>query len=137
MTDIRWKQRFNSYVKSLVEFEALVQAQQKHELSVIERTALIKFFEISNQLAIAMLSSYLKEQGIGKNFPKEVIREAFKRNLLADGQVWIDILVARNKAAHIYDEKVAQALSHEIPSRFFPAFKQLAKDFAKHYQQDD
>lgn len=137
MTDTRWKQRFTNYINSLVEFEKLVNIRTERELSIVERTALIKFFEISNQLAVDMLKDYLKEQGTLTNFPRETIRQAFKGEWIADGQMWIDILEARNKASHVYDEKIAQELYSDITNRFFPAFKELAKDFTQYYNQDD
>ncbi len=131
MTDVRWKQRYSNYINSLVEFKKLVDIPSQQKLSIIERTALIKFFEISNQLAIDLMMDYLKDDSPGKRFAKEVAREAFKFGIIADGQVWIDIIDGRNEAAHAYNEETANTLERAIRTKYFSAFQALAEYFSR------
>lgn len=138
VTDIRWKQRFNNYVKSLRHLKRMAELAKKRPLSEDERTLMVKYFEMSQQLSFNVLRDYLWHQGVlVDDFPKKIIRESFARDLIADSQAWIDILEERNKAAHVYNEEIAQELGGKILDQFYPALVALEEDFQKRYEQED
>ena len=86
MNDLRWKQRFSNYVRSLRHLRKMVKRQQEHPLSEDDRTLMVKYFEMSQQLAIKVLKDYLREKELGDlSFPKDIIKEAFRQNLIANG----------------------------------------------------
>jgi len=74
----------------------------------------IQRFEFSFELAWKLMKSYLYEQGIICNSPRQSIKEAFKIGLLEDGNAWLDMLMDRNKTTHIYDENEANAIFEKI-----------------------
>ncbi len=136
--DIRWRQRFTNYVKALQSLKDVLVLERERQLSELERAAKIKFFEIVESLAIAVLADYLKHKQVPfEHYPKTIVKESFNRNLIDDGQVWIDIIKGRNKAAHTYNESIAIELSESISNTFYSAFIALEKTFTKYYEQED
>lgn len=86
---------------------------------VLTHMALVQTYEICFELAWKCLKDYLKERGIEANYPTEVIKEAFNKNTIKDGQLWIDMLNARNSTSHEYNlEKVSKYLT-DIPTTYF------------------
>ena len=65
--------------------------------------ALIQAYKICFELDWKCLKDFLRKNGIEVNFPTEVIKEAFNKGTLKDGQLWIDMLNARNSTSHEYN----------------------------------
>ena len=130
MQDIRWKQRFNNFQRAFKILIDAVELGNTRKLSELEQQGLIQCFEYTHELAWNMLKDYLEYQGIaGLIGSKDATREAFKNGLIEDGDVWMAMIVARNKTSHIYDPVIAQEVADEINERFYQAFVNLAKKF--------
>lgn len=128
--DIRWKQRFANYTKALGTLRQAVALSGQRELSALEQQGLIQSFEFTRELAWKVMKDFLEFQGypniIGS---RDAIREAFKNGLLNDGQVWIDMIDARNESSHTYDLARAEKIVASILTSFFPAFVELEDRF--------
>ena len=75
-----------------------------------------------------MLKEYLWEQGSAPEVlesPKSVMREAFRCGCVADGQVWVDAIDVRNKAAHLYRDKIRLQTVAFAQKDFWPAVEAL------------
>lgn len=121
--DIRWLQRFSNYRKALSQLEKFV---LKGNLSDMEEQGLIKAFEYTYELAWNTLKDYLEYQGtLNMAGPRDVIREAYKANLIADGEGWMNMLVSRNLTSHSYNEDTADEIAHAVLTNYFPLFKKL------------
>jgi nucleotidyltransferase substrate binding protein (TIGR01987 family) len=78
------------------------------------------------------LKDYLDYQGItGIVGSRDACREAFKRGLVAEGDVWMDMIRARNLSSHTYNQSTAQALLDNVVRQFFPAFQHLQQKFSE------
>jgi nucleotidyltransferase substrate binding protein (TIGR01987 family) len=53
---------------------------------------------------------------------KGATREAFKNGLLADGEVWMDMIKSRNQTSHTYNEKTANEITK-------PSSRGIARNF--------
>ena len=107
---------FNIYSDAVKHFD---------EKKVLTHMALVQTYEICFELALKCLKDYLQEKGIEANYPTEVIKEAFNKNTLKDGQLWIDMLKARNSTSHEYNiEKVSKYLT-EISTTYFEEIKRF------------
>lgn len=128
--DIRWKQRFNNYLKALQALQRAVALSEQRKLSELEEQGLIQGFEFTHELAWNVLKDYLYEQGIvGLIGSKDATREAFKNALIADGEAWMDMIKARNLTSHTYNTDVAESIVHDILERFYPAFVAMRQTF--------
>ena len=131
MQDIRWKQRFDNFLKAYQTLVEAVALAQTRELSKLEQQGLIQGFEFTHELAWNVLKDYLEEQGfVGLIGSRNATREAFKNGLIGDGEAWMDMIKARNLTSHTYNPQVAQSIVASILTRFYPAFAAMAQTFA-------
>lgn len=129
--DIRWKQRFDNFRRALKQLTAAVDLSRQRPLSELERQGLIQAFEFTHELAWNVLKDYLEMEGIqGLVGSRSTVREAFKRGLVRDGEVWMDMIDKRNLSSHTYNENVAQAIVQAVVERYHPAFQELQQRLA-------
>jgi nucleotidyltransferase substrate binding protein (TIGR01987 family) len=120
--DIRWKQRFENFGKA---YQLLEKAVHKADLNEIERAGLVQIFEMTFELSWKTLKDYLGANDVEARFPRDVIKEAFRYELIADGDTWMDMLEKRNLLTHTYDDaSVAKALSL-IREKYFNSISQV------------
>ena len=118
--DIRWKQRFQNYKKALSTVKSAVELASCRELSDLEKQGMIQGFEFTFELAWNVMKDYLEEEGItGIIGSKSAVRHAFNKGLIEDGQVWMDMVEARNISSHTYDEQTAEELFKKITEIFY------------------
>jgi nucleotidyltransferase substrate binding protein (TIGR01987 family) len=108
MADIRWKQRFENFNSALQFLGKSLEATQKEPKNELYRIALIGSFQFCFELGWKTLKDYLSYSGISVSLPREVIKQAFHHQLIANGELWMDMLEDRNLMAHVYDEKKAE-----------------------------
>ena len=129
--DIRWKQRFDNFQRALQQLTHAVQLGQQRSLSELEQQGLIQGFEFTHELAWNVLKDYLEMEGIqGLVGSRSTVREAFKRGLVSDGEVWMDMIEKRNLSSHTYNQSVANALASAIVDRYYTAYLELQQRFA-------
>jgi nucleotidyltransferase substrate binding protein (TIGR01987 family) len=128
--DVRWKQRFSNFsraLQTLSEAKALADARP---LSKLEQQGLIQGFEFTHELAWNVLKDYLEEQGFVEIIgSKNATRQAFKNALIAEGEVWMDMIKARNLTSHTYNIELAQSIAHDILNRFYPQLLAMSQSF--------
>ena len=130
MPDVRWKQRFDNYLRAFQTLVAAVELARQRELSDLERQGLIQSFEFTHELAWKVLKDYLEDKGItGLIGSKDTTRAAFSNGLIEQDQDWMTMIEDRNKASHTYDPNVANAVAKNILERSYPAFVSMAKKF--------
>lgn len=132
MDDIRWKQRFNNYIKAFQTLVEAVELAKTRELSKLEEQGLIQSFEFTHELAWNVLKDYLEDKGIaGLVGSKDATRSAFKNGLIEQGEDWMKMIEARNKTSHTYNPNIAREVVEDVLERFFPAFESMAKKFTE------
>jgi nucleotidyltransferase substrate binding protein (TIGR01987 family) len=115
--DIRWKQRFQNYQKSLNYLEDAL-AIIKPDL--IQKAGLIQFFEMTFELAWNTMKDYLEEEGfLNLNSPREAIKKAFEIELITDGHTWLKALEDRNLTSRTYDEETASEVESLIRNNYY------------------
>ncbi len=122
--DTRWKQRFQNLEKA---FSSLEKALTKSSISELERAGLIKIYELTFELAWKTLKDYLEDKAILIKYPRDTIKEAFKYELIEDGELWLEMLGNRNLMVHAYDETRAKLAQMLITDKYFEALKQVVE----------
>ncbi len=124
--DIRWLQRLDNYNRALAQLENAVRLMGERPLSDLEKQGVIQAFEFTYELAWNTLRDFLVWQGIpGLTGSRDTIREAFSRDLIADGEAWMDMLLDRNRTSHTYNHKVAEAIVEAIQQTYCPCLVRL------------
>lgn len=118
--DIRWQQRFSNYRKALAQLAEAVELSQQRPLTRLEQQGLIQGFEYTYELAWNVFKDFLVNQG-NKNMygSRDAIREAFKAELIADGEGWMAMFKDRNMTSHTYNEDTANEITEKIIARYF------------------
>lgn len=130
--DVRWKQPLHNYTKAFQALTEAVELSQLRSLTALEQQGLIHSFEFTHELAWKMLKDYLEYQGISNVVgSRDASRFAFQNALINDGEVWMQMIVARSQTSHTYNIKIAQAVVDSILSQFYPALNQLAIKFSE------
>lgn len=120
--DAKFKRRFQSFCNSL---DALAEAKQR-DLSdsfVLSGTS-AKFsitFDLSWKVMKDILVQYYAITGFVTGSPREVLREAYKANLISD-DAWMQMLKVRNELAHDYDCEIVKEHCYAIVEQYIDLF---------------
>ena len=73
-------------------------------------------FEFTFELAWKTMKDYLEYMGVTQKIesPRETIQSGFKQGIIEDGEMWINMMLARNSLAHIYDEEESRKVYKKI-----------------------
>ena len=122
-SDIRWQQRFSNYRQALAQLETFFEPPALNER---EQQGLIKAFEYTFELAWNTLRDLLRSQGDATLLgSRDTLREAFRLELITDGEAWMLMIQDRNLTSYTYNRATADAIGQQILSRYLPCFQQL------------
>lgn len=127
--DIRWQQRFDNFNRALEQLTQAVELSRQRPLSDLEKQGVIQGFEIVHELAWNVLKDFLAYEGItGIVGSRGAVREAFRRELLVDGELWMDMIEKRNLSSHTYNKALAEELVNAIVGGYHVAFLALQQE---------
>ena len=126
--DIRWDQRFKNFSAALAELSLDMDAVRERKLNRIEEKGLIKSFEFTYEMAWNTLKDYFENQGeVGITGSRSAIRQAFKRGLIENGQLWMDMVDDRIATVHTYNKETADDIAQKIIDSYYSEFLALHK----------
>jgi nucleotidyltransferase substrate binding protein (TIGR01987 family) len=109
-----------------------VQLSAERPLSDLERQGLIQAFEFTHELAWKTLKDFLQARAVsGLYGSKDTTREAFSQGLIADGELWMEMIRHRNLSTHTYDEATVNEIVSAASLRYLPAFQVLARQLGE------
>ncbi len=139
--DIRWEQRFSNFNKALGKLDQAVvyikgdyykggifDENSLGENDDLIKEGLIQRFEYTHELAWKVMKDYAYYQGnpeVGGS--RDATREGLQLHLISDGQVWMDMIAARNRTSHTYNEEIASEIFLKILEDYHPEFMAFQK----------
>ena len=84
------------------------------------------------ELGWKVLKDYLNINGISVQLPRQVIKEAFNKEVIQNGQIWIDMLKDRNATSHEYNMDKVDKVLEKISTEYFEElcrFREQIKEF--------
>ena len=104
----------------------LKQALQQEENNITIDGTLHRY-EFTFELAWKVLKDYLEYLGISSNIgsPREVIKESFAHNIIKNGDIWINMMLARNSLSHLYDEETSRQVYNNIKNEYIFEIEKL------------
>lgn len=90
------------------------------------RDGLIQRFEFCFELSWKLMKAFLDFDGLEVNSPRSAIRQAFRTQLIADAEAWLDMLEKRNLASHTYDETTAEEIFRHVERKYIFLFDAFA-----------
>lgn len=124
--DVRWMQRMDHFRKALQQLREAEALAETRQLSKLEEQGMIQTFEYTHELAWNLLKDFLESRGAHSLYgSRDVVRTAFRRGVLTEGQVWMDMIDSRNLTSHTYDERIAQRVLSAIRKEYLASFEHL------------
>ncbi len=125
--DIRWKQRFQNFEKANENLKKMVELFKKEPTNIAYKLACIQAFEMDFELCWKTVKDYLNYLGYKVQSPRETVKQAFSVDIIKDGELFIEMIEARNSTSHIYDEIQAQKVIEAISGKYFEKINDLLK----------
>ncbi|MES2558389.1 MAG: nucleotidyltransferase substrate binding protein [Bacteroidota bacterium] len=124
--DIRWIQRFQNFNKALNGLQQALEEFQEDETSEVVKVGMIKFFEMTYELAWLTMKDYHENQGEnGIMGSKDAIKLSSERGLIQDPDAWFDMVDSRKLSVHTYDGETATEIAMDIVETYIGKFIQL------------
>ena len=139
MKDIRWKQRFDNfeaiYLKLKDSFEG-IDGKIEDEFNELELEGLTKRFELTFELFWKTLKDYMEYSGIElkEKSPRKVIAEAYKMQIISNGEEFLEMIKIRNILSHQYNHGFIETLNL-IKLQYLKSFDEFYRDFKKRYSE--
>ena len=132
--DVRWRQRFEHLDRAC---DRLIEATDILDPSDLERTGLIKLYEMAFELSWKTLKDLLNFEGFEDVVsPKAMLRTAHEAGWIDAIDVWLRMLDARNRASHVYDESEAVSLVADIGDAYVAELATLRDRLAARLRTD-
>ena len=116
--DEKFNRRYTSFCNSL---DALAEARQRDLSDSFVLSGTSAKFSITFDLAWKVMKDIVVQYYAITNFvagsPREVLREAYKANLISD-EAWMEMLKVRNELAHDYDCEIVKEHCNTIVQKY-------------------
>lgn len=113
MTDFFWKDSFESLGRALERLTELVNHEDRDKVDYII-DATIQRFEFVIELYWKVLKKILIYEKVEATSPRDVIRNAYRFELIDDEKAWLAMLDDRNQTSHVYREEDALEIFEHI-----------------------
>ncbi|MGL4670632.1 nucleotidyltransferase substrate binding protein [Cetobacterium sp.] len=121
----RWSEKIKDLENAISRLDEAIKDSQKFELSTLKDGA-IQRFEFTLELSWKILKTHLANEGIDCiNTPKSVIRQAYKAEIIKNGEVWLEMVDDRNLTSHIYSQSMADEIYLRITKKYFKELDSL------------
>lgn len=118
----------DSLKESITLYEKLLIANTNQDKLVkVVRDGIIQRFEYCVELS---WKTSMKILGLEAKAPNPAIRDMARNNLIDDTELWFELLVARNKTSHSYDEDIAAEV-YSIAKHSVAEFEKLKNKLAE------
>ena len=123
------EERKQDFFKALSRLEEALKKDLSDDIIV---DGIIQRFEFTFEQSWKVMKLYLEDQGILDEAvaPRSTIRCAFKHKLISDGDIWIEMMLDRNRTSHMYDETTALNIVKLVKEKYIFEFEKL-KEFLK------
>ncbi|MCL1877351.1 MAG: nucleotidyltransferase substrate binding protein [Defluviitaleaceae bacterium] len=135
--DIRWKQRFQNFGRAFTLLRSALECEDIENYSDLELEGVIQRFEYTFELAWKTFKDYLEYSGIetGEASPRNIIKKCAAANIFdeaeIDPQIFVDMMVSRNKLSHTYDFEIFKTELHKIKTRYLSELENAYLFFIK------
>lgn len=117
-------ERKSDFSKALSRLEEALEKNLSDDLVI---DGIIQRFEFTFEQAWKVMKLYLEDQGILDEAlaPRSTIRCAYKHQLIKDGDIWIEMMLDRNRTSHMYDEATAISIVKLVKEKYIKEFNDL------------
>lgn len=123
----RLEERKADFIKALSRLQEALNKDLDDDIII---DGIIQRYEFTFEQAWKVMKLYLEDQGILDEAlaPRSTIRSAFKHKVIENGDMWIEMMLDRNRTSHMYDEETAKQIVQSIKDKYIMEFVML-KEF--------
>ncbi|MHC1684649.1 MAG: nucleotidyltransferase substrate binding protein [Clostridiaceae bacterium] len=120
----RLNERITDFLKALTRLDEALKKDIDDDIII---DGIIQRFEFTFEQSWKVMKLYLEDQGVLDEAlaPRSTIRVAFKHNIISDGDLWIEMMLDRNRTSHMYDEATARDIVNRVKESYIFEFKKL------------
>ena len=128
----RYKEILKDLSKALNRLNEAIEESKNNTRSTTLKDGVIQRFEFCYEICWKVMKMYLENEGIDEaKSPRSTFREAFRIELIDDGEAWIDMLKDRNLTSHVYDEEVAIEIYEKIITKYYQQMNEMCSILKK------
>ncbi|MGR3914667.1 MAG: nucleotidyltransferase substrate binding protein [Gammaproteobacteria bacterium] len=121
--EARWVQRFANFGKAFARLKAAAELARRRPLSDLEEQGLLRGFADTYELAWRTLKDFYEAKGVEEIYgPAKVARIAFRQGVIANDEIWMNMLKDRNMIAHAYNKEAARKIAAAILGNYVGEF---------------
>ena len=120
MIESKIKLDFVKLEKALLDLEVMAYKPMQEDRGNIDAT--IQRFEFTIELFWKLLKHILESKGVQVQYPKDILKEAYKGYLIDNEEQWLQMLKDRNLTSHTYDENLADIIFNRTKD-YIPTLK--------------
>lgn len=128
----RYQEKLSDFDKALNRLNEAIEESKNNTKSTTLKDGVIQRFEFCYEICWKVMKMYLENEGIEEaKSPRSTFREAFKVELIDDGEAWIDMLKDRNLTSHVYDEEMAIEIYEKIITKYYSQMQEMCSKLKK------
>ena len=127
----RWQYRFHSYSRAFRLLKEAVEIMETRALSQLEQEGVLRRFKYTIEPSWKVMKDYLVSENVvlEQVTPRAVIRKAFEAKLVDNGELWMEMLDARNSMSHKYELEEFEQLIKDLQFNYLDEFSKLYQKF--------
>jgi len=133
----RWQYRFHNFRRAFLLLREAVEIMETRALSQLEKEGVIQRFEYTMELSWKVMKDYLESENVvfEQVTPRTVIRKAFEAKLVKNGDLWMEMLDARNSMPHKYELEEFEELIEDLQLNYLDEFKKFYQKLNEIYSE--
>lgn len=118
------EERKNDFFKALKKLDEALEKDINDDIII---DGIIQRFEFTFEQSWKVMKLFLEDQGILDEAlaPRSTIRLALRQKIIMDGEVWIEMMLDRNRTSHMYDEEIAKSIVNRIKNVYIIELHEL------------
>lgn len=102
----------------------------------VEMTGMVGLYEVCFEQSWKAMKEILEREGFAEGktgSPRQILKTAYQAGMIADEDLWMSALTARNNVTHAYNRAVAVDIIKETKEHFYQMFGTLKETIEKEW----
>ena len=127
--------KYDNFCRALHNLQEGITCEEPY--SIVEQTGIVALFEICFEQAWKLMKELLEWHGRFERktgSPRLIIKEAYQSGLIADEEIWLQILDERNVLAHHYSDEESLEMIRNVKASYLKCFEDLKKEIDERWR---
>ena len=125
--------KLEKLLNALSSLEQIYDKPMREDRSNVDAT--IRRFEFTFELYWKCLKDFFSEKGLGVNYPRDVLQQAYADKFINNEKLWLEMLKDRNLTSHTYDQELADRIFSAI-KKYVPEIRESVSVLEKQIEKE-